>query len=146
MKKASRRTSGSTLLTRTALTRKTISNIALAGAIALTCASYGCAKDETPPIIQEWKAPRWVVEGENANFKVDAYDDRKVETVCLQFGDGTTVPLTKIHSGKSNWETSLKLDPGEYEYTIIVKDKNNETKIEREISVWSEPLGLDTLG
>ena len=78
-----RRITNKVISTETPLAKKAIANIALAGAIALTGASYGCAKDETPPVIQNYQMPEWVVEGEDANFKVDAYNDKKVETVYL---------------------------------------------------------------
>ncbi|MBM3143269.1 MAG: hypothetical protein FJ005_09575 [Chloroflexi bacterium] len=149
MSKKSRRPLSDTLLIRTALTRKTISNIALAGAIAFTGISYGCAKDETPPVIQEWKAPEWVMEDEDINLSVDVYDDKKVKAVYLQFGDGTTVPLTrtqveKAEGEKSNWETSFRLPPkDDYSYSIVVKDKSNETKIDGKVSVYPQDADGD---
>ncbi|MBM3167312.1 MAG: hypothetical protein FJZ94_07705, partial [Chloroflexi bacterium] len=119
--------------------------------VLLASSAVGCAKDEIPPVIQEWKADRWVVEGEDANFKVDAYDNRKVETVYLQFGDGTSIPLTKTYSEKaegekSNWETSLKLSPGEYIFSVVAKDKKNETKADGKITVYPRDADGDGLG
>ncbi|MBM4454092.1 MAG: hypothetical protein FJ013_05875 [Chloroflexi bacterium] len=132
--------------------RKAIARIGLAAVVGFGGLAYGCiGKDDIPPVIQEWKAPEWVVEGEDVSFKVDAYDNRKVETVYLQFGDGTSVPLTKTYTEKaegekSNWETSLKLSPGEYIFSVVAKDKKNETKADGKITVYPNDADGDGLG
>jgi len=133
--------------------KRIVSRVLLSGItlVLLASSAVGCAKDEIPPVIQEWKADRWVVEGEDANLKVDVYDNRKVETVYLQFGDGTIVPLTKTYSEKaegenSTWETSLKLSPGEYAFSVVAKDKKNETKADGKISIYPNDADGDGLG
>jgi len=103
--------------------------------VLLASSAVGCAKDEIPPVIQEWKADRWVVEGEDANFKVDAYDNRKVETVYLQFGDGTSIPLTKTYSEKAEGEKLLHYFNFNFVFIILLTSSRISCKVTSKLNL-----------
>ena len=122
----------------------------------LASAAVGCAKDESPPVIQNHgifqndEEVKWVVEDENVELEVNTLDDTGVEEVYVQFGSAEPISLTKVYSEKNEveeaeWKAGTNLPAKEYGYTIVAKDKNNETKVEGAITVYPEDADEDGL-
>jgi len=104
--------------------------VALTAAILLSGTS--CAKDETPPVVQQYEMPEWVVENENIDLKVNTFDDQKTRKVYIQFPNGDVIDLIKtyskqIESGEESiWEAKdLKLSPEKYSFQIVASDSVN---------------------
>lgn len=116
----------------------------LAAALTLTAtlllSGAGCAKDESPPVIQQVGMPESAVAGEKIDLTVRTADDRGVREVYIQFGSGDKILLARMGSQQNgeeiaNWEVSLNLAPNDYTYRIVARDTSNETKKEGKITV-----------
>ncbi|MBM3166568.1 MAG: hypothetical protein FJZ94_03865, partial [Chloroflexi bacterium] len=105
--------------------------------VLLASSAVGCAKDETPPHIDDYRIPRWGVENENIDWKVETSDDIETKKVYIEFFNGEKIQLRKEYSNQkiynnegereyALWKASSKLPPGSYSYKIIVKDRNNQ--------------------
>ena len=100
-----------------------------------------CAKDETPPIIQQYEINEWLVEDENIDLTVKTFDDRAVKQVHIQFDGGATIHLERSHGQKNGreeaeWKASFQLPPDNYSYSIVAKDKMNETSKKGNIVIY----------
>lgn len=96
--------------------------------VALLFVGFGCAKDVTPPVIQQIDAPEWAVEGENVILNVRTSDDSGVSETYVEFSSGDKTSLSRLDRKKSgeeiaNWQATWKLVPGDYPYTIVAQDK-----------------------
>jgi hypothetical protein len=116
----------------------------------LVLSSFSCTKDENPPVINDYKVPEWVQEGENIELKVNTFDDIGVREVYVQFGNESKISLTRTNSDKnkgenSEWSGSFNLPPNSYKYEIIARDTSNETKSPGSLIVFHKDADSDGL-
>jgi len=135
--------------------KKAAVNTALAGVTMLAgTGAYGCAKDETPPVIQSYQdvnppiiqnfqIPEYSVEGENVAFIANASDNKGIKEGYFQLDSGLTIPLTKDPSSTKENEVwkggSTEIPVGSHVYELVIRDAaKNEAKKEGKITVYSK--------
>jgi len=120
---------------------------ALSLSVTLLLSGFGCAKDETPPVIHKYEMPDLAVEDEIILLNAYVSDDKEVKEVYIQFDDGSKKHLAKIEEETSTWEINLELAPGNHTFSLIARDNcNNESKIDEELTVYPYDGDSDEIG
>ncbi len=127
--------------------KKAIVSFGLAGVVGVTGTASGCiTQDKKPPVIQHYEIAKLAGEDEIIDLKVKTLDDKAVEQVYIQFDNEKKI-LKKVNSKKNGgeeaeWETSFKLPPKNYSFSIIAKDRNNQTTHNDNILVLNKNFGI----
>lgn len=108
-------------------------------------AASACAKDETPPVIQNLQVPQYTVEGGKTVIEIETYDNRGTENVDVYLnneliGTLTKKDIDKTEGEKTSWEGSFELPVGNDSVSIVAVDNagnKSETK-EDKITVYSK--------
>jgi len=123
---------------------KNVVSFILIALIAVTSiVSLSCAKDETPPTIQNFSIPQYSVEGEKAIIEAETSDDRGTEKVDVYLNGEVIGTLIKGENDQRRgeiWIGDFALPAGDNSVSIVAVDKagNESEPKDSKITVYSK--------